>query len=397
MMSIEKIKERGYDVPPPEPVPAIVEYVESPARDPNDILRDLNDTMNDIGEGVAGLLKKRDEREGIRGEVDMPVDYAHYCEAPDNISKPSFGDVVDGFNNIAGPISEAFAKKEENDGWNIVFPSEPISYDPNDRERGEYGYSDNLDSGEVSNPTDYSMDTGNFTPGTTEYEIMNNLDSQHDDIMSIANRDGLRQSEELNNFEPLDDNYNPVFNENIASPTIDQEMLDLQNEVDALNIQPIEEIVATMNIIDTADIPRADDTHEWLGEINPNYDPWDMNSPYNVNCGSCAFAVSQRLDGDTEIIATATNIGTTSEMNEITGMEQMTMSPDGIQEYLISLGPGSHGIVGIDRSEGPGHWFNAYYDGERVVAIDGQTGEVNDWPPDYGDVINWDISVQKGV
>jgi hypothetical protein len=84
-------------------------------------------------------------------------------------------------------------------------------------------------------------------------------------------------------------------------------------------------------------------------------------------------------------------------MNEITGMEQMTMSPEGIQEYLIAQGPGSHGIVGIDRADGPGHWFNAYYDGERVVAIDGQTGEVNDWPPDYGDVVNWDISVETGA
>ena len=221
-----------------------------------------------------------------------------------------------------------------------------------------------------------------------------------DDATPVLYRDtAIRKSDNTHEFDPFNDDYfqNTSINENFAMPISTQEMSNLQNEVDALNIQPIEEIVATMNIIDTADIPRADDTHEWLGDINPNYDPWDMNSPYNVNCGSCAFAVSQRLDGDTEIIATATNIGTTSEMNEITGMEQMTMSPDGIQEYLISLGPGSHGIVGIDRSEGPGHWFNAYYDGERVVAIDGQTGEVNDWPPDYGDVINWDISVQKGA
>ena len=81
-MSFEKLKERGYDVPPPpEPVPAIVEYVESPVRDPNDILRDLNDTMNDIGEGVAGLLKKRDERDGVR-ESDLPPvpDFVQYIE-----------------------------------------------------------------------------------------------------------------------------------------------------------------------------------------------------------------------------------------------------------------------------------------------------------------------------
>jgi len=146
----------------------------------------------------------------------------------------------------------------------------------------------------------------------------------------------------------------------------------------------------------TDDIKSIDNIQEWLDEINPNYDPFDMTSDYNNNCGSCAFAVLQRLEGkDADIVATAKNIGTVEEMNEITGMEQTPMSPDEIKEYLISQGPGANGIVGIDRAEGPGHWFNAYYDGEKVVAIDGQTGEATDWPPDYGDVTNWDISVKK--
>jgi hypothetical protein len=140
---------------------------------------------------------------------------------------------------------------------------------------------------------------------------------------------------------------------------------------------------------------NAENIQEWLGDINPNYDPYDLSSAYDNNCGSCAFAVEQRLDGNTDIAASADNIGTTPEMNDATGMEQMPMEPEEIQNYLISQGPGSHGIVGIDRAEGPGHWFNAYYDGEKVVAIDGQTGETQDWPPDYGDVTNWDISVKK--
>ena len=133
----------------------------------------------------------------------------------------------------------------------------------------------------------------------------------------------------------------------------------------------------------------------WLGDINPNYDPFDLDSAFDNNCGSCAFAVEQRLDGDANIVATEKNIDTASEMNEITGMKQVSMSPDEIKEHLISQGPGSHGIVGIDRAEGPGHWFNAYYDGEQVIAIDGQTGTVQDWPPDYGDITNWDISVRE--
>ena len=147
--------------------------------------------------------------------------------------------------------------------------------------------------------------------------------------------------------------------------------------------------------IDVTDVPKLEDVSDWINDINPNYDPFDWQSPYSNNCGSCAFAVEQRLDGNTDISATSENIGTIEEMNKITGMEQVAMSPDEIKDYLVSQGPGSHGIVGIDRVSGPGHWFNAYYDGEKVVAIDGQTGEINDWPPDYGDVTNWDISVRK--
>lgn len=143
------------------------------------------------------------------------------------------------------------------------------------------------------------------------------------------------------------------------------------------------------------DVPKIDDFSGWINDINPNYDPFDYQSPYSKNCGSCAFAVEQRLDGNTDIFATSENVGTIEEMEKKTGMEQVSMSPEEIKEYLVSQGSGSHGIVGIDRVSGPGHWFNAYYDGEKLVAIDGQTGEINDWPPDYGDVANWDISVRK--
>lgn len=59
------------------------------------------------------------------------------------------------------------------------------------------------------------------------------------------------------------------------------------------------------------------------------------------------------------------------------------------------MGPGANAIIGIDRADGPGHWFNAYFDGEKVVAVEGQSGEVRGWPPDYGEVTNWDICVKK--
>ena len=143
------------------------------------------------------------------------------------------------------------------------------------------------------------------------------------------------------------------------------------------------------------EVQKIEDISGWIGEINPNFDPYDWESPYCNNCGSCAWAVEQRLNGNEDAVASSVNIPSVQEMNAVTGMEQKKMTPEEIKEYLISEGPGSHAIVGIDRESGPGHWFNAYYDGEKVVAIDGQTGEIRDWPPDYGNVTNWDVSVRK--
>lgn len=137
------------------------------------------------------------------------------------------------------------------------------------------------------------------------------------------------------------------------------------------------------------------DIQSWLGDINPNFDAFDPDSPYCNNCGSCALAVYKRLEGDTESVASAENIGYNEEMEALTGMEQVSMSPEEIERSLLTQGDGAHAIIGIDRAEGAGHWFNAANIGGRIVAIDGQTGEIRDWPPDYGDVVNWEMSVKK--
>lgn len=43
----------------------------------------------------------------------------------------------------------------------------------------------------------------------------------------------------------------------------------------------------------------------------------------------------------------------------------------------------------------PASLFNAACIDGKVVAIDGQTGEISDWPPDYGDVVNWEMSMRR--
>ena len=177
------------------------------------------------------------------------------------------------------------------------------------------------------------------------------------------------------------------------------------NEETAETVEPVtdeiepeletEDTEAAAELNETPEVEETPEVGEWIDEINPNYDPFDLESPYCNNCGSCAYAVYQRLEGDTGICASDENIDYKNEMEALTGMEQVSMSPEEIEQTLLDQGDGAHAIIGIDRAEGSGHWFNAANMGGKVVAIDGQTGEITDWPPDYGDVVNWDMSIKK--
>ena len=241
---------------------------------------------------------------------------------------------------------------------------------------------------------DYEAELADLDKGITEWQKVQEewAAGLNEGLKQISENPNLSEAERA---ELIKDNY---AKRDLFSQNYDKEFAELQAAREELAGKVSSSQLDATNAvqeIDVTDVPKLEDVSDWINDINPNYDPFDWQSPYSNNCGSCAFAVEQRLDGNTDISATSENIGTIEEMNKITGMEQVAMSPDEIKDYLVSQGPGSHGIVGIDRVSGPGHWFNAYYDGEKVVAIDGQTGEINDWPPDYGDVTNWDISVRK--
>lgn len=241
---------------------------------------------------------------------------------------------------------------------------------------------------------DYEAELADLDKGITKWQKVQEewAAGLNEELKQINENPNLSEAERA---ELIKDNY---AKRDLFSQNYDKEFAELQAAREELAGKVSSSQLDATNAvqeIDVTDVPKLEDVSDWINDINPNYDPFDWQSPYSNNCGSCAFAVEQRLDGSTDISATSENIGTIEEMNKITGMEQVAMSPDEIKDYLVSQGPGSHGIVGIDRVSGQGHWFNAYYDGEKVVAIDGQTGEINDWPPDYGDVANWDISVRK--
>lgn len=138
----------------------------------------------------------------------------------------------------------------------------------------------------------------------------------------------------------------------------------------------------------------------WIKDINPNYNPYSPKyHAYSVNCGSCAFAVEQRLSGqDRTHVASSKNIGTDREMEQASGKKCVYMPVEEISQRLIQAGAGSHLIVGINREpiviDGKkvarsGHWFNAYYDGHRIYTVEGQSGNIYEWPHDYGGISEW--------
>lgn len=154
----------------------------------------------------------------------------------------------------------------------------------------------------------------------------------------------------------------------------------------------------SLNTSADKNVQTVEQIASWLTDINPNYydssiPPWGGN-PYHTNCGSCALAVEKHFLGDTSAAASEINIGTDAGMEQATGKTCVYMSVGDIENKLKEQGPGAHLIVGINRKPvmfipQKGHWFNAYYDGQNIYTIDGQTGKIMDWPHDYGCVSEW--------
>lgn len=244
-----------------------------------------------------------------------------------------------------------------------------------------------------------SLDDASSYPSGYDYskvdwdQVYKDIEAEQDE--DVLQEDGMEtelSDTSLSNPNPETDT---IWDNSDSSETIDDgsgiDKVDVSDSDSSVSSDEYDDTSAT----DNKDVQNISDVSGWLGEINPNFDEFDPESPYCNNCGSCAYAVYQRLEGSTDSCASADNIGYNSEMNALTGMEQVSMSPQEIEQRLLNQGDGAHAIIGIDRAEGPGHWFNAACLNGRVVAIDGQTGEITDWPPDYGDVVNWEMSVKK--
>ncbi|WP_234353780.1 toxin glutamine deamidase domain-containing protein [Gordonia iterans] len=130
-----------------------------------------------------------------------------------------------------------------------------------------------------------------------------------------------------------------------------------------------------------------------LAAINPNFDPYSFDDAFRTNCGHTSSILFDTLNGAPVRAAPGGTTLTTPQMEAATSLPQTPATPAQVEASLRAAGAGSHCVVGVDRSTGDGHWFNAYYDGQDVWVLDAQTGVRSPWPPDEPDAVVWDASL----
>ncbi|MFC9559246.1 glycohydrolase toxin TNT-related protein, partial [Agromyces sp. NPDC056965] len=129
-----------------------------------------------------------------------------------------------------------------------------------------------------------------------------------------------------------------------------------------------------------------------LKAINPNFEPLNPKSEFNNNCGNTSSNLNDALNGK-PVAEAPTGTLSTPEMEARTGIPQTAMTPQQVIDSLVAQGEGSHCVVGVDRSSGAGHWFNAYFDGTTVWTLDAQNGTMTPFPPHEPNATNWDASI----
>jgi hypothetical protein len=120
----------------------------------------------------------------------------------------------------------------------------------------------------------------------------------------------------------------------------------------------------------------------WIKDVNPGNG--------RNNCAECARAVQATWSGDPSAAATLNDRFAFGEpdacMPEWAGQESKPVDMQQVGDQVEELGPGSSAVVGFDRSQGSGHWFNAINDGGVIKAVDGQSGRIGPWPPAMKDL-----------
>ncbi|CAO5258274.1 toxin glutamine deamidase domain-containing protein [Frankia sp. AgKG'84/4] len=120
---------------------------------------------------------------------------------------------------------------------------------------------------------------------------------------------------------------------------------------------------------------------EWVEDINP-----DREAPgRDNNCGDCTRASELTWRGEPSSSAALADPVARGEligrMKEWAGAELWSTDSPGIEADLRQAGRGSSALVLVEWRHGGAHWFNAVNDSGRVMAVDGQVGTTEAWPP----------------
>ena len=119
----------------------------------------------------------------------------------------------------------------------------------------------------------------------------------------------------------------------------------------------------------------------WVADIYPGRERQTRPN----NCGECARAVDSTWHGAPAVAAELANWKVGGErpaiMSEWAGGSPEPASMSDIAQRLRELGHGSSAVVGFDRQDAPGHWFNAVNHEGTILAVDGQAARFEDWPP----------------
>ena len=307
----------------------------------------------------------------------------------DNLEIAKEQELEDSYNNIEGTevMEEPSDTPEYQDTYEQIVDDESLS-----NEEKIDQLTDLKD--DLTSEQEQGLEDINNVEDTDLSEEVSDTQEYQETYEQIVNDESLSNEEKINQLNDLKDDLNIAKEQELENSYDDinnTEVVETPSETQEYQNEGFEETNESEDVNE-----NIEDVSSWLNEINPNFDEFDVDSPYSNNCGSCAFAVYNRLEGtDTDICATAENIPTNEAMEAATGLEMQSSTPADIEKMLLDQGDGAHAIIGVDRAEGPGHWFNAAVIDGKVYAIDGQSGQLYDWPPDYGDVVHWDVSVKK--
>ena len=358
---------------------------------PHKVLK-LTPTGNDMGYPEKTFLEESQE------EYDQIVSDENLSNAEkinqlndlkDNLEIAKEQELEDSYNNIEGTevMEEPSDTQEYQDTYEQIVDDESLS-----NEEKIDQLTDLKD--DLTSEQEQGLEDSNNVEDTDLAEEVSDTQEYQETYEQIVNDESLSNEEKINQLNDLKDDLNIAKEQELESSYDDinnKEVVETPSETQEYQNEGFEETNESEDVNE-----NIEDVSSWLNEINPNFDEFDVDSPYSNNCGSCAFAVYNRLEGtDTDICATAENIPTNEAMEAATGLEMQSSTPADIEKMLLDQGDGAHAIIGVDRAEGPGHWFNAAVIDGKVYAIDGQSGQLYDWPPDYGDVVHWDVSVKK--